>query len=44
MTGVTGVPQTVLFVCLHNSARSQMAEAFVNGRHGSALRAPPPTR
>ena len=26
--------KTVLFVCIHNSARSQMAEAFVNARHG----------
>jgi arsenate reductase (thioredoxin) len=24
----------VLFVCIHNSARSQMAEAFVNARYG----------
>jgi arsenate reductase (thioredoxin) len=30
---------TVLFVCIHNSARSQMAEAFVNARHGDAFRA-----
>ena len=29
----------VLFVCIHNSARSQMAEAFVNARHGDRLRA-----
>ena len=28
----------VLFVCIHNSARSQMAEAFVNAR-GGPLRA-----
>ena len=32
-------PQTVLFVCIHNSARSQMAEAFVNARYGETLRA-----
>jgi len=25
--------QAVLFVCIHNSARSQMAEAFVNARY-----------
>jgi arsenate reductase len=31
--------KTVLFVCIHNSARSQMAEAFVNARCGDALRA-----
>ena len=31
--------QSVLFVCIHNSARSQMAEAFVNERHGDRLRA-----
>ena len=24
----------ILFVCIHNSARSQMAEAFVNSNHG----------
>jgi arsenate reductase len=29
----------VLFVCIHNSARSQMAEAFVNSRYGEHLRA-----
>jgi arsenate reductase (thioredoxin) len=29
----------VLFVCIHNSARSQMAEAFVNSRYGKHLRA-----
>jgi arsenate reductase (thioredoxin) len=32
-------PKTVLFVCIHNSARSQMAEGFVNARHGDRLRA-----
>lgn len=31
--------RTVLFVCIHNSARSQMAEAFVNARCGESLRA-----
>jgi arsenate reductase len=35
----TPAPLTVLFVCIHNSARSQMAEAFVNARHGDRLRA-----
>jgi arsenate reductase (thioredoxin) len=25
----------ILFVCIHNSARSQMAEAFVNHLHGN---------
>jgi arsenate reductase len=35
---VTSLP-TVLFVCIHNSARSQMAEGFVNARHGDRLRA-----
>lgn len=29
----------MLFVCIHNSARSQMAEAFVNARCRNALRA-----
>lgn len=33
-----GLP-AVLFVCIHNSARSQMAEAFVNERYGDRLRA-----
>lgn len=32
-------PKTVLFVCIHNSARSQMAEAFVNARCAGTLRA-----
>jgi arsenate reductase len=31
--------ETVLFVCIHNSARSQMAEAFVNVRYRDRLRA-----
>jgi arsenate reductase len=31
--------ETVLFVCVHNSARSQMAEGFVNARYGERLRA-----
>jgi arsenate reductase len=31
--------KTVLFVCIHNSARSQMAEAFVNARCGGRLEA-----
>jgi arsenate reductase len=31
--------KSVLFVCIHNSARSQMAEAFVNARCGDSLRA-----
>jgi arsenate reductase (thioredoxin) len=30
---------TVLFVCIHNSARSQMAKAFVNALNGGSLRA-----
>ena len=29
----------VLFVCIHNSARSQMAEAFLNHRHGDLFEA-----
>ncbi|MFW6028434.1 MAG: arsenate reductase ArsC [bacterium] len=28
------IPRRILFVCIHNSGRSQMAEAFVN-RHGA---------
>jgi arsenate reductase (thioredoxin) len=30
---------TVLFVCIHNSARSQIAEAFVNAANLESLRA-----
>lgn len=30
---------SVLFVCIHNSARSQMAEAFVNARCAGKVRA-----
>lgn len=35
---MTEPDRNVLFVCIHNSARSQMAEAFVNAR-GESLRA-----
>lgn len=31
--------ETVLFVCIHNSTRSQMAEAFVNARCEGRLKA-----
>jgi arsenate reductase (thioredoxin) len=31
--------KSVLFVCIHNSARSQMAEAFVNAECAARLRA-----
>ena len=34
-----GVSRSVLFVCIHNSARSQMAEAFVNAECSGSLRA-----
>ena len=27
---MTNTPRTILFVCVHNSGRSQMAEAFFN--------------
>jgi arsenate reductase len=33
------VPRTVLFVCTHNSGRSQMAEAFLNHRTPGRFRA-----
>jgi arsenate reductase len=39
MTSDASALPTALFVCIHNSARSQMAEAFVNARHGDRLRA-----
>jgi len=31
--------RTILFVCIHNSARSQIAEAFVNRYCGGSVRA-----
>jgi arsenate reductase len=37
MTG--GAAKSVLFVCIHNSARSQMAEAFVNASCAGKLQA-----
>ena len=35
----TGVMKSILFVCIHNSARSQMAEAFINHRFGDRFHA-----
>jgi len=29
--------QRILFICVHNSARSQMAQAFANHEHGDVL-------
>lgn len=31
--------QRILFICVHNSARSQMAQAFANHEHGDVLEA-----
>ena len=35
----TSVMKSILFVCIHNSARSQMAEAFINHRFGDRFHA-----
>lgn len=37
-TAMVSIPQ-VLFVCTHNSARSQIAEGYLNARHGDRYRA-----
>jgi arsenate reductase len=34
-----GPPKTVLFVCCHNSERSQMAEAVLNAKYGTRFEA-----
>ncbi|HEV3089722.1 MAG TPA: arsenate reductase ArsC [Candidatus Elarobacter sp.] len=39
MTSPAQDPKTVLFVCIHNSARSQMAEGFVNSLYRDRLTA-----
>lgn len=39
LTALMTSSKSVLFVCIHNSARSQMAEAFVNARCFGKVRA-----